>query len=215
VRIAYQEQIDDILADLARMCRVVSEAVQGSTTALLNADLHTAEQVISGDLELDRLQASIEERAFRVLARQSPVAGDLRTMVAVLRMVTELERMGDLAAHVANIARLRHPGIAVPTELRSSFARMGALAEAMVDLAGQTVSSRDVKAAEDVQTRDQEMDQLRLAQFRVLLDDDWPHGVEAAVDVALLGRYYERIADHAASIGRRIVYVVTGNLPPT
>jgi phosphate transport system protein len=154
VRIAYQEQIDEILADLARMCRVVSEAVQDSTTALLHADLHTAEQVISGDLEVDRLQASIEERAFRVLARQSPVAGDLRTMVAALRMVTELERIGDLAAHIANIARLRHPGIAVPAELRSSFARMGALAEAMVDLAGQTVSSRDVKVAEDVQTRD-------------------------------------------------------------
>jgi phosphate transport system protein len=215
VRIAYQEQIDEILADLARMCRVVSEAVQDSTTALLNADLHTAEQVISGDPELDRLQASIEERAFSVLARQSPVAGDLRTMVASLRMVTELERMGDLAAHVANIARLRHPGIAVPAELRPSFARMGALAEAMVAVAGRTVSSRDVKAAQDLQTRDHEMDELRLAQFRVLLDDNWPHGVEAAVDVALLGRYYERIADHAASIGRRIVYVVTGNLPPT
>jgi phosphate transport system protein len=215
VRIAYQEQIDEILADLAGMCRVVSEAVQDSTTALLNADLHTAEQVISGDLEVDQLQASIEERAFSVLARQSPVAGDLRTMVAALRMVTELERMGDLAAHVANIARLRHPGIAVPAELRPSFARMGALAEAMVALAGQTVSSRDVQTAEDLQTRDQEMDQLRLAQFRALLDDHWPHGVEAAVDVALLGRYFERIADHAASIGRRIIYVVTGNLPPT
>ena len=176
MRIAYQEQIDDILADLARMCRVVSEAVQNSTTALLHADLHTAEQVISGDLELDQLQASIEERAFSVLARQSPVAGDLRTMVAALRIVTELERMGDLAAHVASIARLRHPGIAVPAELRPSFARMGALAEAMVALAVQTVSSRDVQAAKDLQTRDQEMDQLRLAQFRVLLDDDWPHG---------------------------------------
>ena len=212
MRIAYQEQIYDILANLVRMCRVVSEAVRDSTTALLNADLHTAEQVISSDLELDRLQTSIEERAFRVLARQSPVAGDLRTIVAVLRMVTELERMDDLAAHVATITRLRHPGIAVPAELRPS---MGALAEAMVAVAGQTVSSRDVKAAKDLQTRDHEMDELRLAQFRVLLDDDWPHGVEAAVDVALLGRYYERIADHAASIGRRIIYVVTGNLPPT
>jgi phosphate transport system protein len=128
-------------------------------------------------------------------------------------MVAELERMGDLAAHIAKIARLRYPESAVPEALRASFVKMGDVAEKMVIAAGQTLSDRNVQNAEELRARDQEMDELRRTQFRVLLSDDWPYGVEAAVDVALLGRYYERIADHAASMARRIIYVVTGQFP--
>ena len=115
MRDSYHEQLDDILADLVQMCQKVAIAVRSSTTALLEADIHVAEQVIGDDADLDRMQADIEERAFHLLARQSPVAGELRTVVASLRMVSELERMGDLAAHVAKIARLRYPEVAVPS----------------------------------------------------------------------------------------------------
>jgi phosphate transport system protein len=128
-------------------------------------------------------------------------------------MVTELERMGDLAAHIAKIARLRYPEIAVPDTLRPNFVRMGDVAEKMVITAGQTLNDRNIQSAQELHARDEEMDELRRTQFRVMLSDDWAYGVEAAVDVALLGRYYERIADHAASMGRRIIYVVTGQLP--
>jgi phosphate transport system protein len=213
MRDSYHDQLDDILADLVQMCQKVAIAVRSSTTALLEADIHVAEQVIGDDAELDRMQADIEERAFHLLARQSPVAGELRTVVASLRMVSELERMGDLAAHVAKIARLRYPESAIPEALRPSFVKMGDVAEKMVIAAGQTLHDRNVQNAEELRTRDQEMDDLRRTQFRVLLSDDWPYGVEAAVDVALLGRYYERIADHAASMARRIIYVVTGQFP--
>lgn len=215
MRNSYHDQLDDILADLVHMCQKVAIAVRSSTSALLEADIHLAEQVIGDDTELDRMQADIEERAFTLLARQSPVAGELRTVVASLRMVTELERMGDLAAHVAKIARLRYPEVAVPELLRPNFVRMGDVAEKMVVTAGHTLSSRSIESAEDLRSRDEEMDDLRSSQFRVMLGDGWEYGVEAAVDVALLGRYYERIADHAASMGRRIIYVVTGEFPET
>ena len=213
MRDSYREQLDDILADLVQMCQAVSAAVRSSTTALLEAEIHLAEQVITQDLKLDEMQADIEARAFSLLARQAPVAGELRTLVATLRMVTELERMGDLAAHVAKIARLRYPDIAVPEALRLNFVRMGDVAEKMVVTAGQTLNNRNIESAQELRARDEEMDELRKSQFRVMLSDDWAYGVEAAVDVALLGRYYERIADHAASMGRRIIYVVTGEFP--
>jgi phosphate transport system protein len=213
MRDSYREQLDDILADLVQMAQVVSSAVRSSTTALLEADIHLAEQVIGDDVKIDATQADVEARAFSLLARQSPVAGELRTLVATLRMVTELERMGDLAAHVAKIARLRYPETAVPELLRPSFVRMGDVAEKMVVTAGQTLNDRNLQNAQELRARDEEMDELRRTQFRVLLGDDWPYSVEAAVDVALLGRYYERIADHAASMARRIIYVVTGSFP--
>ena len=213
MRDSYREQLDDILADLVQMSQVVSSAVRSSTTALLEADIHLAEQVITDDEKLDAKQSEVEALAFSMIARQAPVAGELRTLVATLRMVTELERMGDLAAHVAKIARLRYPEIAVPPPLRANFIRMGDVAEKMVVTAGQTLNDRNIQNAQELRERDEEMDELRRTQFRVLLSDDWAFGVEAAVDVALLGRYYERIADHAASMARRIIYVVTGEFP--
>ena len=213
MRDSYREQLDDILADLVHMSQAVSTAVRNATTALLEADIHAAEQVIGSDIEIDTQQADVEARAFSLLARQSPVAGELRTIVATLRMVTELERMGDLAAHVAKIARLRYPDTAVPDALRPNFIRMGDVAEKMVISAGQTLSERNIETAQELYDRDQEMDDLRRSQFRLLLGEDWKYGVEAAVDVALLGRYYERIADHAASVARRVIYVVTGEFP--
>ena len=209
----YREQLDDILADLVQMCQTVAGAVRSATTALLEADLQLAEVVITEDDLLDAKQREVEAQAFSLLARQAPVAGELRTLVATLRMVTELERMGDLAAHVAKIARLRYPEVAVPASLRGNFVRMADVAEKMVVTAGQTLNDRNIHSAQELRDRDEEMDELRRSQFRVLLSDDWADGVEAAVDVALLGRYYERIADHAASMGRRIIYVVTGEFP--
>jgi phosphate transport system protein len=213
MRDSYREQLDEILVDLAQMAQEVSTAVRSCTTALLEADIQLAEQVIGNDERLDARQSDIENRAFTLLARQSPVAGELRTLVASLRMVTELERMGDLAAHIAKIARLRYPDAAVPEALRASFVRMGDVAEKMVVTAGQTLGDRNLQNAQELRARDEEMDELRRTQFRVLLSDDWSYGVEAAVVVALLGRYYERIADHAASMARRIIFVVTGAFP--
>lgn len=213
MRDTYRDQLDEILRDLVGMSARIATAVRQATLALLQADLQRAQTVISEDEYIDQMRVDIDARAFSLLARQAPVAGELRLVVATLRMVTELERMGDLAAHVAKIARLRYPECAVPEDMRGNFSRMADVAEHMVLGVGRALEDRNVEDAADVQQRDDEMDELRRSQFRVMLGDGWPHGVEAAVDVALLGRYYERIADHADAIARRLVYIVTGQLP--
>jgi phosphate transport system protein len=173
-----------------------------------------AEAVISADREIDRAAEKVEDSAFMLLTLQQPVAGDLRMVVAALRMVSELERMGDLSVHVAKIARLRVPQVAVPAEARPTMLRMATVAEEMVARVVRIIGERDVEAAEELELMDDEMDQLRVTTFSQLLaDDEWRHGIESAVDIALLGRYYERIADHAVSVARRIVFVVTGRHP--
>ena len=213
MRDAYTDQLDSIRDDLLTMTRLVGEAVTKATQALLDGNATLAEQVISADDAIDGLRARIEDHSFDLLALQNPVAGDLRMLVASLRMVGELERMGDLSVHIAKIARLRVPEVAVPAELVPTIARMAAVAEVMVAKVGHIIADSDVAAAEELEQVDEEMDRLRRSSFRELLGSDWKYGVEPAVDIALLGRYYERIADHAVSIARRVVFLVTGEQP--
>jgi phosphate transport system protein len=213
MRDVFHDQLESIFDDLTAICSQVEEAVASATEALLNGDAAIAEQVISADTAIDVARERVEETAFSLLSLQAPVAGDLRVVVAALRMVTELERMGDLSVHVAKIARLRVPNVAVPDEIRPTIARMAEVAEDMVRRVKDVIASRDVTAAAQIRRDDDEMDQLRRQGFRQLLSDNWSHGVEAAVDIALLGRYYERIADHAVSIANRVVFVVTGESP--
>lgn len=211
MRHAYTDQLDSIREDLVVLTRLVRTAVGEATLALLEADQKLAEDVISGDDVVDDLREKIEEDSFELLALQNPVAGDLRMLVATLRMVGELERMGDLAVHIAKVARLRVPEVAVPDPMVPTISRMADVAEAMVGKVEHVVSAWDVSAAEELEQVDEEMDRLRRLSFRELLGPDWQHGVEAAVDIALLGRYYERIADHAVGIARRVVFLVTGD----
>lgn len=213
MREAFHDQLGSIFDDLAVICSMVEEAVASATESLLKGDAEIAERVISADIEIDRARERVEDKAFSLLSLQAPVAGDLRVVVAALRMVTELERMGDLSVHVAKIARLRVPNIAVPDEIRPTVSRMAVVAEDMVHRVHEIITSRDVGAAIALGRDDEEMDQLRRRSFTELLSDSWTHGVEAAVDVALLGRYYERIADHAVSVANRVVFVVTGENP--
>lgn len=213
MREAFHEQLDSVFNDLAEICKLVEEAVRVATEALLTGDAEIAERVISADAEIDRARERVEDKAFSLLSLQQPVAGDLRTIIAALRMVTELERMGDLSVHVAKIARLRVPNVAVPAEVRPTVSRMAEVAEDMVTRASLIITRLDVESAIELGRDDEEMDQLRRTSFTELLADDWSHGVEAAVDVALLGRYYERIADHAVSVANRVVFVVTGQNP--
>jgi phosphate transport system protein len=213
MREVFHDQLESIFDDLAAICSQVEEAVASATESLLKGDAAIAERVISADVAIDEARERVEETAFQLLSLQAPVAGDLRVVVAALRMVTELERMGDLSVHVAKIARLRVPNVAVPEEIRPTISRMAEVAEDMVKRVSQVITSRDVTAAAEVRQDDEEMDQLRRKSFTLLLSDSWDYGVEAAVDVALLGRYYERIADHAVSVANRVVFVVTGENP--
>ncbi|MCW2747320.1 MAG: PhoU family transcriptional regulator [Nocardioidaceae bacterium] len=213
MRDLYYDQLDTIIDDLVAMTSAVRTAVSEATEALLSADAAAAESVITGDKEIDDSREIIEEKALTLLATQQPVASDLRQLVATLRMVADLERMGDLSVHIAKVARMRMPMLAVPESVIPTIERMSKVADQMILSASKIVADRDVEAAAELENEDDEMDKLRRSLFRSLLSEDWAYGVEPAIDIALLGRYYERIGDHAVSMARRVVYLVTGELP--
>ncbi|MFJ6122869.1 phosphate signaling complex protein PhoU [Streptomyces sp. NPDC092129] len=210
MRKAYQEELAAIGDRLVEMANLVGSAIGRATTALLDADLELAESVIAADYKVDDLQRDLENQAIAVLARQQPVATDLRIVVTSLRMSADLERCGDLAEHVAKLARMRYPEQAVPRDLRRTILEMGQLAQRLMAQAAEVVITQDVDAALQVEKDDDRMDELHRMIFQHLMDDRWQHGVETAVDVTLVGRYYERFADHAVSVARRVVYLVTG-----
>lgn len=210
MRQQYHEELDDINACLVGMANAVGSAMSKATTALLDADVALADLVITGDAHIDATRESIEERCFTLLARQQPVATDLRTITTAMRIVADLERMGDLAAHVAKLARMRFPDQAIPQEVRPVFLEAGHVAERLVTQTATVIAKLDVEAAARLEAEDDLMDALHKQLFRELLSKDWPHGMESAIDITLLGRYYERFADHAVSVARRVVFLVTG-----
>lgn len=210
MRDAFHEELDAIQATLVTMGEMVSTAMSRSTQALLKADVKLAEQVISEDERLDTIQHDLEARAINLMARQQPVAQDLRILVTSLRMSADLERMGDLCHHIAKLARMRYPEVAVPSELLVTIGNMGTTAVKIIEKSTHVVKTQDLQAAIELETDDDEMDKLHRALFIVLLDDSWSHGIEAAIDMTLLGRYYERCADHAVSIARRVYFLVKG-----
>jgi phosphate transport system protein len=206
----FHDELQGLSDLLVEMTRLVGSAIARATVALLDSDLAVAESVISADEQVDALQAELEERSLSLLALQQPVATDLRVIVTGLRMSADLERMGDLARHIAKLARMRHPRSAIPPELRATVLQMGQVAERIVAKTGSVIAKRDLAVAGELEVDDDAMDELHLALFAALLDDRWTHGIEAAVDVTLCSRYYERFADHAVSVARRVVYLVTG-----
>ena len=206
----YHEELADINNCLVEMANKVGSAMSTATTALLDADVALADLVIAGDEHIDAVRESIEQRCFTLLARQQPVATDLRTITTAMRIVSDLERMGDLAVHVAKLARMRFPEHAVPQEVRPIFLEAGHVAESLVSKTATVIAKLDVEAAVELEAEDDLMDQLHRQLFRELLSKDWPHGMESAIDITLLGRYYERFADHAVSVARRVFYLVTG-----
>jgi phosphate transport system protein len=210
MRDAYHEELDSISDDLIEMARLVGSAMGRATTALLDADLELAESVITADAKINELHHDLENRAIDLLARQQPVATDLRIVVTSLRMSADLERCGDLARHVAKVARLRYPETAVPSDLHPIVLEMGQLAQRLVAKAGQVIATKDVAKAIELEKDDDAIDALHRELFSHLLDDRWQHGIETAVDVTLVGRYYERFADHAVSVAKRVVFLVTG-----
>lgn len=210
MRDAYHEELDAISDSLVEMARFVGSAMGRATTSMLDADLKLAESVIEADAKVDQMHRDLENNAIALLARQQPVATDLRIVVTSLRMSADLERSGDLAEHVAKVARLRYPESAVPRDLQATILEMGQLAQRLMAKAAEVIITKDVDLAMQLEHDDDEMDTLHRTLFRHLMDDRWRHGIETAVDVTLLGRYYERFADHAVSVARRVVYLVTG-----
>lgn len=211
MRSACGAQLAVLTDQLAEMCRLAGIAMERATLALLDADLPLAEQVISDHQNILSASAAVEDAGFVLLTRQAPIARDLRATVGSIQIVADIERMGALALHVAEIARRRHPQSALPGDVTGYFVEMGGIAVDLAANAHQVIVSCDLGRARYIREADDAMDHLHRHLFTVMMNRDWPHGTAAAVDVTLLGRYYERFADHAVEISRRIIFQATGH----
>lgn len=210
MRDAFHEELDQISQSLLNMASLVNLAMEDATQALLTPDLGIAEKVIAADDVIDQMQHDLDARTISLMARQQPVASDLRTLVTSLRMSADLERMGDMAHHIAKSARIRFPNCAVPNELTQTITEMGKTANRIISKLITVMRDRDVVRALEIAIDDDEMDRLHRQLISTLLDDNWSYGTEVAIDMTLIGRYYERCADHAVSISRRVYFLVTG-----
>ena len=215
VRTTFHEQLDALLAQLSALCRLTEVALGQATHALLEADLATAEQVITDHDLVVALAQRCEERAVTLLALQAPVARDLRTVVATLNLVDDLLRMGVLAQHVAHIARRRHPHCAVPTPARTVITEIAEAAGSMAAAATTLLIDHDPDHATTLVAQDATIDALRDQLTAQLLAPDWDGGIPAAIDLTQLGRWYERYADHTVAIAHHITYLTTGHRPTT
>lgn len=210
MRTAFHQQLEALASDVADMCGLAGTAMELATQALLQADLLLAEQVITDHEALAGRARKAEENAFTLLALQSPVAGDLRAVLTSLKNIADVDRMDALALHVAKLARRRHPAKVLPEEVNGYFTEMGRIAVDIGNSVKDVVQSADPDRAAQLDDDDDDMDNLHRHLFSVLMDRQWKHGVATAVDVTLLSRYYERFADHAVEIGRRVIFQTTG-----
>lgn len=207
---AYGAQLAILTDQLAAMCKMVGSAMDRATTALLEVDLALAEQVIGGHAAIVAAGARVEEDGLVLLGRHAPLGRNLRAIVGAVQIVADIERMGVLARHIAEIARRRHPRSALPEGVNSYFAEMARIALDLAANANQVIASCDLGRARYIRDADEAMDRLHRQMFTVMMDGAWDHGTTAAVDVTLLSRYYERFADHAVEISRRVIFQATG-----
>jgi len=210
MRDLFHEELDAINETILKMAGLVRTAMADATQALLTADLHLAEKVIAADQVIDDIQHDLDTRSINLMARQQPVAADLRNLVSTLRISADLERMGDLAHHVAKTARMRFPHPAVPELLKPLFVDMDNVASAIGEKLSTILQYKDIERAVELDKDDDAMDNLHRKLIAALLSDDWSFGIEPAIDMTLLGRYYERFGDHAVSIANRVYFTVTG-----
>jgi phosphate transport system protein len=210
MREEFQADLSEVSRLLVTMAESVRAAMRKATTALLKADREAANAVVERDAEVDDIYRQVETKVADTIARQAPVASDLRMVITALHISADLERMGDLAEHVAKTALRRHPSPAVPAELRPVFRQMAEVADRMADKITIVLASPNADLAAELEKDDDAMDDLERDLFKILLHDDWPYGAETAIDGALLGRFYERYADHAVNAGEQIIYLITG-----
>ena len=211
-RRSFHEELDQVNEDVLRLAALGSEAIHAGTEALLAFDLTGVERVIANDRALDDLTDSIEERVFSIMARQQPMASDLRVLVTVLRVIHELERIGDLMINIAKAARRLYPE-PLPPRIRGLIDRMGAQAAQQLRMAADAFGARDPAHAAALSDMDDVMDDLQKELFRTIFASPASDeaSIQRAVQVALVGRYFERIADHAVNVGERVEFMVTGH----
>ncbi|WP_166868116.1 MULTISPECIES: phosphate signaling complex protein PhoU [unclassified Salinibacterium] len=211
MREVFQQELREVQDRLVEISALVADSIDNATRAFNESDVSLAEDVIENDRRIDVLAAELDELAIAILARQQPVARDLRIVVSALRVSASLERMGDMAEHIAQLARYRFPEKAVPKGLRSTFREMGALDVDIARKLTELLRTQDPKIAEHIRDEDDKVDALHLAVFDKVLGETWKGETAATVDATLASRYHERFADHAVSIAKKVQYLATGD----
>ncbi|KAA9393518.1 phosphate signaling complex protein PhoU [Kocuria coralli] len=215
MREVFQAELKQVGEELVEIATLVHKALSEARQAFLEADLETAQEVIAGDARIDFMQNELDERSIDILALQAPVASDLRMIVGALRMSSSLERMGDLARHLAQDARRRYPDPVLPEQLVATFSRMFDLDLEIIDGVVQILETRDMGVADTIYAKKAEVNGLHQDIFNALSSDSWDSPVSTAVDVTLSARYLERIGDHGVSVARKVAYLVTGEWTPS
>jgi phosphate transport system protein len=210
VRQVFQNELHEVQDRLVEISDSVATIMEKASAAFLGGDVAKADEAIALSETNEEKALALDELVIKILARQSPVARDLRILVSALRMSASLERMGALAGHIASIARYRYPGSAVPASLRSTFEEMGALDIKLANKVTEVLRNTDVDQARAIQAEDERVDELHRHIFDVVLADDWKENAMFTVDVTLASRYFERFADHVVDISSKVSYLTTG-----
>ncbi|MGC0370137.1 phosphate signaling complex protein PhoU [Microbacterium sp. SLBN-111] len=211
MREVFHQSLEDVQSRLVEIAELVAVAIDRATRAFGSSDVSLAEEVIEADAIIDEKAMALDELAIEILARQQPVARDLRIVVTALRVSASLERMGDMAEHIAQLARSRFPERAIPKGLKSTFTRMGELDVEVARRLAELLRTQDLKIAEEIRDVDDDIDELHVSVFEKVLGDSWKGEATATVDATLASRYHERFADHAVSVAKKVVYLATGD----
>jgi phosphate transport system protein len=214
VRKVFQAELHQIGEELTQISELVTEAMQKATLAFEGADTELAQDVIAADARIDFLQNDLDERAIDVLALQGPVASDLRMIVGSLRMSASLERMGDLARHIAQLARLRYPEHVVPEAMVETFSEMARLDIRISELLTELLETRNLELSTEIYACNNRINELHAGVFKAIAAPDWAVSAVSTVDLTLASRYFERFADHGVSVTRKVNYLVTGEWQP-
>jgi phosphate transport system protein len=214
MREVFQQELREVQDRLVEISTLVADSIERATESFNESNVALAETVIADDKKIDELAAELDELAIQILARQQPVARDLRIVVSALRISASLERMGDMAEHIAQLARYRFPEKVVPKGLRGTFRDMGALDVEIAKKLTELLRTEDVAIAEDIRNEDDKVDALHLSVFDKVLGETWKGAAVDTVDATLASRYHERFADHAVSIAKKVQYLATGDWVP-
>jgi phosphate transport system protein len=211
MREVFQQELAEVQDRLAEIARLVAISIEKATKAFNKSDVALAEEVIADDDKIDALTVELDELAITILARQQPVARDLRIVVSALRISASLERMGDMSTHISQLARYRFPDKVIPKSLRPTFAQMGALDVKIANMLAELLTTEDMQLAEAIRNEDDKVDALHLSVFDAVLGETWKGQAADTVDATLASRYHERFADHAVSIAKKVQYLGTGD----
>lgn len=214
MREVFQQSLDEVRLRLVEISELVATAIEKATQAFGTSDVALAEEVIENDSIIDEKALELDELAIDILARQQPVASDLRTVVSALRISASLERMGDIAEHIAQLTRMRFPDRAIPRGLKSTFTKMGQIDVELAHQLTELLRTRDLVLAEEIRNADDRLDELHVSVFEKVLSDTWQGEASQTVDATLASRYHERFGDHAVSVAKKIVYLATGDWVP-